>query len=428
LLKQTASSTDRNLPLNLGDKNSLVNLGDFQSLLHRADASATGSNGSTTNHRQERAVEISLDWRVTKPLKIADFTKSPPVTIESANLGFSSSVQGESSGAHVMRQSVSAMEYRIGDATFGIRRRDGKSDEYTLFDYNSPINFLRTPGRAWSLPSPGKCYGFPDQVRAYYQNTGFLSDLELALENQLQQVYYLGPLRAYPERTYTWTGAEPSDMGRSGERVIEALLSARNRGEVVSQGPRRASKSVPLEAYVAEWLKKLELISEFRVETVSEGSQIFSVKVRKTSTSPEVLITDVGFGVSQILPVIVLCFYAPEGSTIILEQPEIHLHPAIQSGLADVIIDACKKRKIQVILESHSEHILRRFQLRMAEGALTQEQVAMYFSRTRDSESYAEELQLDDYGNIANWPPDFFGDQLGEVARTQLARIARQSK
>ena len=55
--------------------------------------------------------------------------------------------------------------------------------------------------------------------------------------------------------------------------------------------------------------------------------------------SAEALITDVGFGVSQILPVLVLCYYVPEGSTIILEQPEIHLHPSVQAGLADVLID-----------------------------------------------------------------------------------------
>ena len=60
--------------------------------------------------------------------------------------------------------------------------------------------------------------------------------------------------------------------------------------------------------------------------------------------------TDVGFGVSQILPVITLCYYAPPGSILLLEQPEIHLHPSVQAGLADVFIDAIKTRGIQIIL------------------------------------------------------------------------------
>ncbi|MBK9094183.1 MAG: AAA family ATPase [Anaerolineae bacterium] len=64
------------------------------------------------------------------------------------------------------------------------------------------------------------------------------------------------------------------------------------------------------------------------------------------------LITDVGFGVSQVLPVLVLCYYAPEGSILLLEQPEIHLHPAVQAGLADVFVEVMKERRIQIILEA----------------------------------------------------------------------------
>ena len=60
------------------------------------------------------------------------------------------------------------------------------------------------------------------------------------------------------------------------------------------------------------------------------------------------LLTDVDFGVSRILPVLVLLFYAPEGSTVILKQPEIHLPPAVQAGLTDVLIDAIKRRKFQL--------------------------------------------------------------------------------
>ena len=101
--------------------------------------------------------------------------------------------------------------------------------------------------------------------------------------------------------------------------------------------------------------------------------------MRKSAGGPETLITDVGFGVSQILPVLVLCFYAPKGSTIILEQPEIHLHPAVQAGLADVLIDAYKRRDVQIIVESHSEHFLRRLQRRVAEEALPNDDLAVYF-------------------------------------------------
>ena len=68
--------------------------------------------------------------------------------------------------------------------------------------------------------------------------------------------------------------------------------------------------------------------------------------VRKYKGGPEVRLTDVGFGVSQVLPVLVLCYYVPEGSILILEQPEAHLHPKVQSELADLLIEVVKNRTI----------------------------------------------------------------------------------
>jgi predicted ATPase len=142
---------------------------------------------------------------------------------------------------------------------------------------------------------------------------------------------------------------------------------------------------------------------------------------------PEVLITDVGFGVSQILPVIVLCFYAPEGSTIVLEQPEIHLHPSVQAGLADVLIDATRRRNVQLVIESHSEHFLRRLQRRVAEESLTADEVALYFCTNEHSGSKIDALPVDLFGNITNWPHDFFGDLMGELVSTQRAQRSRRN-
>ena len=164
------------------------------------------------------------------------------------------------------------------------------------------------------------------------------------------------------------------------------------------------------------------------MKPISKGGKLFQVWVRRNPRAPEVLITDVGFGVSQILPVIVLCYYAPEGSTLILEQPEIHLHPRVQAGLADVFIDAAKTRGVQIIVESHSEHLLRRLQRRVAEEQLSADETALYFAATKDGESLLTTLELDLFGTIKNWPEGFFGDELGEIAATSKAALRRRSK
>jgi predicted ATPase len=141
---------------------------------------------------------------------------------------------------------------------------------------------------------------------------------------------------------------------------------------------------------------------------------------------PLVHLTDVGFGVSQVLPVIVEAFYVPAGSTVLIEQPEIHLHPRVEAKLADLFVDAINAREdgaarnCQFVIESHSEHLLRRLQLKIAEEAISKDQVALYFVEQGDSGATLRPIEVDDYGNIKNWPKDFFGDAMADhVARAK---------
>ncbi|MBI3413826.1 MAG: DUF3696 domain-containing protein, partial [Verrucomicrobia bacterium] len=113
---------------------------------------------------------------------------------------------------------------------------------------------------------------------------------------------------------------------------------------------------------------------------------------------------------------------------IILEQPEIHLHPAVQAGLADVFIDAVKTRNIQIIFESHSEHLLKRLQRRIAEKVITPDTTALYFCESNNGASSLKPLDVDLFGSIKNWPKDFFGNQFEEMALTTKAAIERKKE
>jgi predicted ATPase len=159
---------------------------------------------------------------------------------------------------------------------------------------------------------------------------------------------------------------------------------------------------------------------------VDNGRTLYQFRVKTTRGATEVLLPDVGFGVSQILPVLVNCAILPEGSTLLLEQPEIHLHPFAQAALADVLIDAIKDRNLQIIVESHSEHLLRRIQRRIAREVIHPDDVALYFCHLENGSSAIEELDVDPYGNIRNWPVDFFGDEMGELGDMTVAAMERQ--
>jgi predicted ATPase len=405
MMKQTVESSDRKQVLNLGDDSDPVRLGTFREILHQGKG----------------PFEFDLKWTLPHELVIPDPAQPGATLFCGAEMDFRTRI---SAAGGKGRMRVEELEYRFADATIAMRRKEREEHGYEL-DGSSErgFGFKRIRGRAWDLPDPVKSYGFPDQAKAYYQNASFVSDLALAFEEQMNRVYYLGPLRDYPKREYTWAGAEPADMGQRGERVVDALMASQERPKI-SRG--KGVKAFTVQEYVGYWLKELGLVHGFSVQPITPDSNLYRVWITRGPGAAPALITDVGFGISQILPVLTICYYVPEGSTILLEQPEIHLHPAVQSGLADVFIDVIKRRKIQLVVESHSEHLLRRLQRRMAEEQIAPEHVALYFARDERGVSRLSPLEVDEFGNIRNWPPNFFGDEMGDLAAMAEAAMRRQ--
>jgi hypothetical protein len=405
MLKQTAASTDRAEVLHFGDSRDPVSLGSFRDLVY--------------GHDPALPLSWDLSWRMPAPLNIVDpETRRAVLSAEAMQLAVTLTGNGGEAPA------VAALAYNLGGHRFGLQRVAGARSGYELTAEPDTFEFKRARGRPrTSLPPPIKCYGFPDEVRLAYRNAEFVADLALAFEQLCDRIFYLGPLREYPQRRYTWAGSQPRDVGPRGERVIDALLAARQRDLRVGRGYRR--RRVPLEQLVAHQLSELGLVAGFEVSPEASGSDIYRAWVQVRAGGARALLTDVGFGVSQVLPVLVLCSYAPEGSILLLEQPEIHLHPSVQAGLADVLIAAVHHRRLQIIVESHSEHLLRRLQRRIAEGALAAEDAALYFCTAGAEGSALLGLQLDRFGNIANWPDGFFGDELGELVATRRAQLVR---
>jgi len=414
MLKQTVESADRSRVLHTGDERTYVDLGTFYDVVH--------------GHSLPGAVSFTVKWALPTPLQILDPEQEKRRTLfKIPELCLSATTEHSGNGDRIYVRQF-AYSFTQGETVYryGMKLKDeggenGRSS-YELIDEGYGLK--RSRGRPWPLPAPVKCYGFPDQVNATYQNAGFLNDLVLSFEQLFQGLYYLGPLREYPHRTYAWGGEQPQDVGRRGELAVPALLAGRARDIKLSRGRGRPRQAI--DERIAQWLSDLGLIHSFSLRPIAENRKEYEVRVRRSASAAEVAITDVGFGVSQILPVLVLCYYAPEGSIILLEQPEIHLHPSVQAGLADVFIDAIKTRKVQILLESHSEHLLRRLQRRIAETKLQSDQAALYFVGLADGESRLEQLNPDLFGNITNWPERFFGDEMGELVAMTEAAMQRQ--
>ena len=402
LLKQTRNATDRGLVLDFGGPSDMVNLGTFKDVIH--------------GHDQRRRLRWRLDWTIPKSLKIRDpLEPSATPLFEGNRLRIRCEV-----GLRHGRLWPNELAYRFGGEKFRLRWKANSRKEFELTTESEDFRFKRIQGRAWPLPPPVKTYLFPNETRSFYQNADFLGDFELAYENLMDSIYYLGPLREYPRREYHWGGSSPEDVGQRGERTVDAVLAATRDGETRNLGYRMRRKS--FQEMIAHWLDELGLIHDFSLDEIAEGTNLYRAMVRTSSAGVPTALTDVGFGVSRVLPALVLLYYVPEGSTVLMEQPEIHLHPSVQSGLADVMLNVAEARNVQVIVESHSEHLMRRLQRRVAEETASSDDVKLYFIEATDGVAQASDLVLNEWGEIENWPDKFFGDEVGEiVAITQNA-------
>jgi predicted ATPase len=217
-------------------------------------------------------------------------------------------------------------------------------------------------------------------------------------------IEHIGPLRAHPKRFYF---LDQNYSLQSGESVVEKL---REDHELVAR--------------VNSWLKT------FRVTiSVSQLVEIISrLSIRSESASFDLDITDVGFGISQILPIIVEGLLAPPGRTLIVEQPEIHLHPKMQAELADFLIDVANIRKSKsqdetskyertIIVETHSEYLMNRIRRRISEGEVSHSDVAIYFVEAgegRKASATVRGINIPANGDF-EWPRDFYENDLNDA-------------
>ncbi len=414
MLKQTAESPDRKRVLHLGDQHSLVELGSFRDIIHR--------------HQIETKLEFSVTWQLPRPVEIVDSLSK--LLFKADTIRFSAKVAADQRGTASIDRfnyELTSNNMQLGSIKVAMEPVKPTGRKYKLTATN--FNLRRTVGRAWELPEPLRFYGFPDEVSSYYQNASFVSDLAFQLEKQMRSVSYLGPLREDPSRMYSWSGEVPDSVGSRGDRAIEAVLAAADRKIV----PGYKKPGLAFTKIIARWLERLELLEGFSAHAIASGRNEFEVSVRTKNNMVDVLLPDVGFGVSQVLPVVVQCFYAPANSTVIIEQPELHLHPRVQSGLADLFIEAIHAREnnydrnMQFIIESHSEHFLRRIQLRIAEGNLDPGDVALYYCEPGSDGAKLRELPVNLFGEISDWPEEFFGDELGDLAARLTAASKREA-
>jgi len=231
-----------------------------------------------------------------------------------------------------------------------------------------------------------------------------LAQLTCASSAQLRQVLehmvYLGPLGAYPERQYMFTGTATQQVGRTGRLLPDLLF-----------------KQPELVIQANEMLRTLGLGYTLKVHTASEPAlqDLFVLRL-VDDRGISVSMRDVGFGISQVLPVIVQSILSQK-KVILIEQPELHLHPRLQAELGSLFAHCISApQENQFIIETHSEHLILRLQKLIRTGLLKPSDVSVIYVMKKEDGSHAYPLRLDEDGDFIDaWPEGFFEEGYREI-------------
>lgn len=236
----------------------------------------------------------------------------------------------------------------------------------------------------------------------------------LGLEEALSRIIYIGPMREYPERYFSFSGNQTDYVGKSGKFVPDILIS----------DPELLSR-------VNKWFDRdhLQVGYELKVFPLTDSAaqihDLFALRL-VDEAGVNVGLTDVGFGISQVLPVIIQTLIS-KGKTILIEQPEYHLHPRLQAELGDMFIEAALgESRNTFLIETHSEHLILRILRRIretAEGTLPEglrpikpEDVAVVYVQPGDKGSRIISIPVNEEGYFDRpWPEGFFAERAREL-------------
>lgn len=224
------------------------------------------------------------------------------------------------------------------------------------------------------------------------------------------QINHVSPLRAFPQRYYL--------LDKSVHHRKLNALDGTELAEILKNNP-----TIKDEINI--------LLSRFNIGIDIEKINDIIYKIVVNQNSVNLELTDVGFGISQVLPILVQAYLSPKGSLTIIEQPEIHLHPNMQAWLTDALISIALKSEKRFLIETHSDALIRRLRLRIVDESspLSEDHVKIYHLHRDHSFkcTVVDEIELNDKGDI-KWPKDFMDVEIKDTIEIQQMKYAKVNK
>ncbi len=238
-----------------------------------------------------------------------------------------------------------------------------------------------------------------------------LGEAELRLSYFIERPYASAPVRSKPHRTY-----DPSRLMRDPEGNYIPMYLAGIHYQDKAQWKK-------LKDALEMFGKESGLFDEISIKSLGKKeSEPFQVQIKKfgnKARGPLRNLIDVGYGVSQALPVVTELLRDDAPPMLLLQQPEVHLHPSAQAALGSLFCRiAAPKRRL--VIETHSDHLLDRVRMdvRDGKGSLKPEDVSILFFERQNLDVQIHPIRLDEKGNVLGAPPSYRRFFMEETSRS----------
>lgn len=316
------------------------------------------------------------------------------------------------------------------DLSFGLQYTDDFSINVNLIssDLNQDFEIVRYVLKKENVEyileydPKEECY-YTSFQRAPYPYTSILgfycedlfNFLEIDDESLDIDVDYIGPFRATPQRTYYSRGSElDSRVGIKGENSYNILYNDSN-----------------LEEEVSRWYKE-NFGVELSVDYVESEKGAYHINMRNPISHSVVNIVDEGQGMSQVLPIVVRCNMNRPNTIVVMEQPELHLHPKAHAALGRLFARTSKEHNQSYVIETHSENIILGLRDAVVDKTIdfNPEDVVIYFvdEDEEDGSAYLREITIDKDGMLSEWPSGVFNESYELLSEIKRKAIENKNK
>lgn len=225
------------------------------------------------------------------------------------------------------------------------------------------------------------------------------------------RVTALAPLRTRPHRTYDKLIEEFKPEGDHIPLVLARILA-----------DEKEKKDQPLTKALEDFGKESGLFKKLTVKRMGRSpSDPFQLRVK--STGPDVNLVDVGYGVSQALPIVVDSILAPKNSVVLIQQPEVHLHPRAQAALGKFFCALARSDNKRFVIETHSDYLVDRVRMSVANNILNPSDVTIAFLERSGLDVQIHQLEVDTQGNVVNPPQAYRAFFLEEEIRLLMGKL-----